>query len=60
VCVIAQLGIGIKADAAGIGIPASDISFRYRSIPVQDWVPLFCYRIGSGICNIFYSDTRLT
>jgi hypothetical protein len=30
---IAQLGIGIEADAAGIGIPASSFSVRYRSIP---------------------------
>jgi hypothetical protein len=26
-------GIGIEADAAGIGIPASSISVRYCSIP---------------------------
>jgi hypothetical protein len=30
------LGIGIKADAAGIGIPAPGISNWYRSIPVLD------------------------
>ncbi len=35
-----ELGIGIYADAAGIGILASSISARYRSIPVLDWVPL--------------------
>jgi hypothetical protein len=34
------LGIGIEADAAGIGIPASSISVRHRSIPVPDWDPL--------------------
>jgi hypothetical protein len=27
----AELGIGIETNAAGIGIPASSISFRYRS-----------------------------
>ncbi len=48
-CVFTLLGIGIKADAAGIGIQAYDIKVRYRSIPVQDWVPLFRYRTGSGI-----------
>ncbi len=31
------MGIGIEADAAGIGIPASSISVRYRSIPVPDF-----------------------
>jgi hypothetical protein len=30
-------------------IPASIVSVRYQSIPVQDWVSLFRYRIGSGI-----------
>ena len=32
-----KLGIGIEADAAGIGIPASSISVQYHSIPVLDW-----------------------
>ncbi len=32
----------------GIGIPASGLSVRYRSIPLPDWVPLFRYRTGSG------------
>jgi hypothetical protein len=35
-----QLDIGIEADAAGIGIPASSISVRYHSIPVPDWASL--------------------
>ncbi len=35
--VFAQLSIGIEADAAGISIPASSISVRYRCIPVPDW-----------------------
>ncbi len=42
-------GIGIKADVAGVGILAFDISVRYRNIPVPDWVPLFWYRPDSGI-----------
>jgi hypothetical protein len=35
----AYLGIGFKADAAIIGIPASDISARYRTgylIPIPE------------------------
>jgi hypothetical protein len=30
------MGIGINADATGIGIPASIISVRYRRIPVPE------------------------
>jgi hypothetical protein len=30
------VGMGIETDAAGIGIPASSISGRYRNIPVPD------------------------
>ncbi len=41
----------------GIGIPASDFSVRYRSIPVPDWVPLFRYQIGSVICILFHPGT---
>jgi hypothetical protein len=33
-CVL--MGIGIEAEAAGISIPASGISVRYRRIPVPD------------------------
>jgi hypothetical protein len=41
-----ELGISIEADAAGIGIPASDIPVLYRTgFP---W-----YRTGSGICILF-------
>jgi hypothetical protein len=40
-----QLGNSIKSDAAGIGIPASDISL---------------FRHGSGIGIIFHSGTGLT
>jgi hypothetical protein len=50
------VGIGIKADAAGNGIPAFDISIRHRSIPVTDWVFLFRYRTGSGIGTLFRTD----
>jgi hypothetical protein len=32
-----QLGIGIEANAASSGIPASSISVRYRSNPILDW-----------------------
>jgi hypothetical protein len=31
------IGIGIDADAAGVGIPASGFSVWYRRIPVSDW-----------------------
>jgi hypothetical protein len=54
------MGIRIKADAAGIGIPASIISVQYQRIPVLDCVSLFQYRNGSGIIIIFLSGTRLT
>jgi hypothetical protein len=54
------MGIGIKVDAAGIGIPASYISVRYRSIPVPDWDPLFRYRTGSGIGISVHFGTVLT
>ncbi len=58
---LAQLGIGIEVDAAGISIPASCISVRYWSIPVPDWVPfLFRYRTGSGIRIFVHSYTGLT
>jgi hypothetical protein len=52
----------IKADAAGIGIPASDISvrYRYRSILVPDWIRYFRYRTGSDSCILFHSGTGLT
>jgi hypothetical protein len=45
-----QLGISIKVDAAGIDIPASCISVRYRSIPVPEYsdTGVFRYRTGSG------------
>ncbi len=42
-CTSAKLGIGIEADAAGIGFSASNISVRYRSIPVRTGVQLFRY-----------------
>ncbi len=45
-----------------IGIPASLISvrYRYRSIPVQKWVPLFHDQPGSGVGIIFHSDIKWT
>jgi hypothetical protein len=51
------MGIGIKSDAAVIGIPVSDISVRHLSFPVPDWVPLFRYRTGTGIGILFHSGT---
>jgi hypothetical protein len=52
--------IEVEVEAAGIGIPASCISVRYRSIPVPDWVPLFRYPTGSGIGFFVHSGTGLT
>jgi hypothetical protein len=54
------MGIGIEVDAAGIGILASCISVRYRSIPVPNWISLFRYRTGSGIGIFVHSGTGLT
>ncbi len=50
------------ASASRLMPPASafDISIRYRSIPLHDWVPLFLYWTGSGIGILFYSGTGLT
>jgi hypothetical protein len=42
----------MEADDAGIGIPASDISIRYRRISVPDWVPLIRYRSTSDIAKM--------
>jgi len=42
-------GICTNAEAAGIGIPASDTSVQNVSIPGPEWVPLFWHRTGSGI-----------
>jgi hypothetical protein len=51
------LGIGIKTDAAGIGILASsDVSVQNRIIPAPDSVPLFWYRTGSGIGILVHRD----
>jgi hypothetical protein len=44
---------------AGIGIPASCVSVRYRSIPVPDWVLLSRYLTGSGIGVFVHSGTGL-
>jgi hypothetical protein len=53
------VGIGIKADGPGIGIPAYHISVRCRSIPV--WTrPLFRNRTGSGFGFLFHTGTGLT
>jgi hypothetical protein len=49
----------MEANTAGIGIPASCILVRYRSIPVPDWVLLSRYRTGSGIGVFVHSGTGL-
>jgi hypothetical protein len=56
---LSYLDIGNKADAAGIGIPASDISVWNKSIPGPDRVPLFRYQTGSGIWLLLHSGTGL-
>jgi hypothetical protein len=46
------VGIGIRKTNAGIGIPASVISVRFRSKKMPDCIVLFRYRIGSGIIGL--------
>jgi hypothetical protein len=53
-------GIGIQKTNAGIGIPASVISVRYRSKKLPDCVALFRYRTGRGIVSFIQSGTGLT
>jgi hypothetical protein len=53
------LHLRLKKERAA-GRPASCISFRYRSIPVPDWVFLFRYRTGSSIGIFVHSGTGLT
>jgi hypothetical protein len=48
-----MLGIGIEADGAGIGISASSISVRYRSIPVLDWCALIPVPDSPGSAKVF-------
>ncbi len=48
-----DVGIVSISNAASIGIPASSISVRYRSIPLPDWISLFRYRTASGIGILF-------
>jgi hypothetical protein len=43
------VGIGIQKTNAGIGIPASVISVRYRDKQMPDFASLFRYRAASGI-----------
>jgi hypothetical protein len=54
------VGIGILKTNAGIGIPASVISVRYRNKQMPDCVYLFRYRTGCGIVSFFQSGTGLT
>jgi hypothetical protein len=48
----ANLVIGIEVDAAGIGIPASNISVLYRSIPVPKLGPLIL--VQSAASALFF------
>ncbi len=52
--------VGIDTNTAGIGIPAYGISVQYRSIFVQDWVPLIRYRTAPGIGILIHSGFGLT
>jgi hypothetical protein len=54
------VGIGIQETNAGIGIPASVFSVRYRIKKMPDCVTLIRYRAGSGIVIDFQSGTGLT
>jgi hypothetical protein len=49
------VGIGIQKTNAGIDIPASDISvrYRYRTNKMPDCVVLFRYRNDFGIVMFF-------
>jgi hypothetical protein len=47
------VGIGIQKTNAGIDIPASDISVRYRTKRMPDCVVLFRYQTDSGIVMFF-------
>ncbi len=44
----------------GIDILASCISVWYRSLPVQDWIPLFRYWTDPGIGIFVHSGTVVT
>jgi hypothetical protein len=46
------MGNGIKADGPGIGIPASHISVRYRSILAPDQAPYF--ETGLALASAFF------
>jgi hypothetical protein len=54
------VGIGIQKTNAGIGIPASVISVRYRTKKMPDCAALFRYRIAFVIVSFFQSGTGLT
>jgi hypothetical protein len=53
------LGIGIEETNAGIGIPASIISFWHRTKEIPDCAGLVRYWIGPGIVIFFHSGTGL-
>ncbi len=55
----ASRGISIEETNAGIGIPASIISVRYRTKQMPDCVGLVQYRISSGVVSFYNSGTGL-
>jgi hypothetical protein len=54
------VGIGIQKTNAGIGIPASVISVRYRAKKMPDCAALIRYRKSSDIVRLFQSGTGLS
>jgi hypothetical protein len=52
--------LGKGGHPTGVGIQASVILVRYRSIPVPDRVTLLQYQTGPGIGIFFLSGTVLT
>jgi hypothetical protein len=48
-----KLGIDIEENNAGIGIPASMISVRYRNKKMPDCISLVQYWTGSGTVSFF-------
>jgi hypothetical protein len=54
------VGIAIEKTNAGIGIPASVISVRYRAKKMPDCAALFRYRTISGIVRFLQSGTGLS
>jgi hypothetical protein len=55
-----KLGIGIEETYAGVGIPASMTSIRYRNTKKLDCISLVRYLTCSGIASFFHSATGMT